>query len=180
MLTTDNTMIISKIFHGMGLDGMDIGYLFIGMAACILLLLVLLIVQFRKTSRLEKRLDKFTLGKDAKSLEKDIIALYEDNKFIKINMDKNKKDIRTLYKNMESAFQKVGIVKYDAFQQMGGQLSFSLVLLDEKNNGFVLNSVHSTEGCYTYTKEIKNGECAIALGNEEKKALSMAIGKEQD
>ncbi len=178
MLTTDNTMIISEIFHSMGLDGMDIGYLFIGMAACILLLLILLIVSFRKTSQLEKRLDKFMLGKDAKSLEKDIIALYEDNKFIKINMDKNKKDIRTLYKNMESAFQKVGIVKYDAFQQMGGQLSFSLALLDENNNGFVLNSVHSTEGCYTYTKEIKNGECAISLGDEEKKALSMAIGKE--
>lgn len=178
MLTTDNTLIISRIFHSMGLGGMDIGYLFIGMAACILLLLILLIVQFRRTSQLEKRLDKFMLGKDAKSLEKDIIALYEDNKFIKINMDKNKKDIRTLYKNMESAFQKVGIVKYDAFQQMGGQLSFSLALLDENNNGFVLNSVHSTEGCYTYTKEIKNGECAISLGDEEKKALSMAIDKE--
>ncbi|MDE5679264.1 MAG: DUF4446 family protein, partial [Lachnospiraceae bacterium] len=86
--------------------------------------------------------------------------------------------ISTLYKNMESAFQKVGIVKYDAFHQMGGQLSFSLALLDENNNGFVLNSVHSTEGCYTYTKEIKNGECTISLGDEEKKALSMAMGKE--
>lgn len=178
MLTTYNAMAVSEIFHSIGLDGIDIGYLFIGMAACILLLLILLIVQLRKSSRLEKRLDKFMLGKDAKSLEKDIIALYEDNKFIKLNMDKNKKDIRTLYKNMESAFQKVGIVKYDAFHQMGGQLSFSLALLDENNNGFVLNSVHSTEGCYTYTKEIKNGECTISLGDEEKKALSMAMGKE--
>lgn len=178
MLTTDNTMIISRIFHSMGLDEIDIGYLFIGMAVCILLLVILLVVQLRKTSQLEKRLDKFMLGKDAKSLEKDIIALYEDNKFIKINTDKNKKDIRTLYKNMESAFQKAGIVKYDAFQQMGGQLSFSLALLDENNNGFVLNSVHSTEGCYTYTKEIKNGECSISLGDEEKKALSIAMGKE--
>lgn len=178
MLTTYNAMTVSEIFHSIGLDGIDIGYLFIGMAACILLLLILLIVQLRKSSRLEKRLDKFMLGKDAKSLEKDIIALYEDNKFIKLNMDKNKKDISTLYKNMESAFQKVGIVKYDAFHQMGGQLSFSLALLDENNNGFVLNSVHSTEGCYTYTKEIKNGECTISLGDEEKKALSMAMGKE--
>jgi len=161
----------------MGLGGIDIGYLFIGMTACILILLILVIVQFRKTSQLEKRLDKFMLGKDAKSLEKDIIALYEDNKFIKINMDKNKKDIRKLYKNMESAFQKAGIVKYDAFHQMGGQLSFSLALLDENNNGFVLNSVHSTEGCYTYTKEIKNGECTISLGDEEKQALSIAMGK---
>ncbi|MDE5679987.1 MAG: DUF4446 family protein, partial [Lachnospiraceae bacterium] len=95
MLTTYNAMTVSEIFHSIGLDGIDIGYLFIGMAACILLLLILLIVQLRKSSRLEKRLDKFMLGKDAKSLEKDIIALYEDNKFIKLNMDKNKKDIST-------------------------------------------------------------------------------------
>lgn len=60
---------------------------------------------------------------------------------------------------------------------MGGKLSFSLALLDENNNGFILNSVHSTEGCYTYTKEIKNGECAISLGEEEQQALDMAIGE---
>ena len=166
----------SKIFESMGLGGIDLGYLFIGMAVCILLLLILLIVQISKAAKLKKRLDKFMTGKDGKSLEKDIVGLYEDNKFLKISVDKNKKDIRTLYKNMESAFQKVGIVKYDAFRQMGGQLSFSLALLDENNNGFVLNSVHSTEGCYTYTKEIKNGECSISLGEEEQKALSMAMG----
>lgn len=176
-LTTGNSMIISKVFQSMGLDDIDIGYLFIGIAVFILLLLILLIVQIRKTNQLKARMDKFMLGKDAKSLEKDIIALYEDNKFLKINTDKNKKDIRTLYKNMESAFQKIGIVKYDAFRQMGGQLSFSLALLDEENNGFILNSVHSTEGCYTYTKEIKNGECDISLGEEEKKALLIAMGE---
>ncbi len=176
-LTTGNSMIISKVFQSMGLDDIDIGYLFIGIAVFILLLLILLIVQIRKTNQLKARMDKFMLGKDTKSLEKDIIALYEDNKFLKINTDKNKKDIRTLYKNMESAFQKIGIVKYDAFRQMGGQLSFSLALLDEENNGFILNSVHSTEGCYTYTKEIKNGECDISLGEEEKKALLIAMGE---
>ena len=81
-------------------------------------------------------------GKNAKSLENEIIALFEDNKFIKSSIDKNKKDIRTLYKNMESTFQKIGIIKYDAFNQMGGKLSFCLALLDENNNGFILNSVH--------------------------------------
>ena len=75
MLTTGNTTVISNLFQDMGLGGIDVGYLFIGMAACILLLLILAIVQLRKTSQLEKRLDKFMLGKDAKSLEKDIIAL---------------------------------------------------------------------------------------------------------
>lgn len=54
-------------------------------------------------------------------------------------------------------------------------LAFSLALLDENDNGFILNSVHSTEGCYTYTKEIKAGLCEISLGDEEKKALDIAM-----
>lgn len=176
MLTT-NTMVISEIFQSMGMGGLDIGYLFIGMGVLIILLFILLIMQFRKTNQLNARMDKFMLGKDAKSLEKDIIAIYEDNKFLKITTEKNKKDIRTLFRNMESTIQKVGIVKYDAFNQMGGKLSFSLALLDENNNGFVLNSVHSTEGCYTYTKEIIKGECNIELGKEEAQALSQAMGE---
>ena len=116
-------------------------------------------------------------GGDEKSLEKDIIGLIEDNKFLKNTTEKNKKDIRVLYRNMESAYQKMGLVKYDAFNQMGGQLSFSLALLDENNNGFIINSVHSTEGCYSYTKEIKNGSCSISLGKEEEEALSIAMGE---
>ena len=71
----------------------------------------------------------------------------------------------------------MGLVKYDAFRQMGGQLSFSLALLDENHNGFIINSVHSTEGCYSYTKEIKNGECKISLGQEEAEALAIAMGE---
>lgn len=83
-----------------------------------------------------------------------------------------------LYKNMESAYQKMGLVKYDAFSQMGGQLSFCLALLDENNNGFIINSVHSTEGCYSYTKEIKNGQSDISLGKEEAEAMAIAMGEE--
>ena len=49
------------------------------------------------------------------------------------------------------------------------------LLLDENDNGFILNSVHSTEGCYSYTKEIKNGLCDISLGEEEKQALDIAM-----
>lgn len=118
------------------------------------------------------------LGKNAKNLEKDIFGLYEDNKFIKTSIEKNEKDIRTLYRNFEKSFQKIGVVKYDAYGQMGGQLSFCLALLDENNNGFILNSVHSTEGCYTYTKEIKHGEYDIEISDEERKALNIAIGEE--
>ncbi len=176
-MTAIGTLTVSKLLTDMGMGNLDIGYLFIGMLALIIILLVLLIVQIVKTNKLKNRLDKFVLGKDAKSLEKDIVALYEDNKFLRNATEKNKKDIRTLYKNMETTFQKIGVVKYDAFRQMGGSLSFCLALLNEKNDGFIMNSVHSTDGCYTYTKIIKNGESDVDLGKEEKKALEIAMGE---
>ena len=62
---------------------------------------------------------------------------------------------------------------------MGGLLSFSLAMLDEENNGFILNSVHTSDGCYTYTKEIHEGKCELELGNEERLALEKAIGSEE-
>ena len=113
--------------------------------------------------------------KKKKSLENEIIGLFEDNKFIKNSVEKNKKDIRSLYSKFESSFQKIGIIKYDAFQEMGGKLSFALALLDKSNNGFVLNSMHSREGCYTYIKEIIDGKSYIKLSEEEKKAVDTAV-----
>lgn len=166
----------SEILNYIGLGNLDVGYIFIGLLILILILTVLVIIQIVNTSKLKKKYMKFMQGKDAKSLEMDIIGLYEDNKFIKTSIEKDKNDIKNLYKKLESTFQKIGIVKYDAFREMGGQLSFSLVLLDENNNGFILNSVHSTEGCYSYTKEIENGQCSITLGEEEKQALDIAMG----
>lgn len=164
-----------NLLSDMGLGNIDLSYLFIGAFAAILLLLIVVIVLSIYLGRISKKYKKFMGGKNAKSLEKDIMGLYEDNKLIKASMDKNKIDIENLYSKFEGAFQKMGIVKYDAFSQMGGQLSFSLALLDENDNGFVFNSVHSAEGCYSYTKEIKNGLCEISLGDEEKKALDIAM-----
>lgn len=168
----------SGIFQRIGLGGLDLGYVLIGMAVLILALLVMLIILMVQFSNLKKRYAKFMRSKDGKSLEKDIASLYEDNQFLKSSVEKDKKDIRILFKNMESTFQKVGIVKYDAFQQMGGKLSFSLALLNEKNDGFIINSVHSSDGCYSYTKEIRGGQSEISLGNEEKVALDIAMGEE--
>lgn len=166
----------SNFLNQIGLGNIDIAYIFIALLAMILILFIVVIVLMVRISKLNKRLSRFMKGKDAQSLEKEIVGLYEDNKFLKNMVDSNKKDIRQLYKQLAKAFQKVGIVKYDAYQQMGGLLSFSLALLDEDNNGLVLNSVHSTEGCYTYTKEIRHGECSIELSNEEKVALDQAMG----
>lgn len=167
----------STLFKDLGIDGVDPGYIILGLTVVLLIVIILLIVQISKTSKLQKKYAKFMRGKDAKSLEKEIVGLYEDNRFLKTTAEKNKSDIKNIYKRLESAFQKVGLVKYDAFQQMGGQLSFSLAVLDENDNGFIMNSVHSAEGCYSYTKEIKQGQCSLTLGDEEKMALDMAMAK---
>ena len=158
-----------------GLGGIDIGYILVGIVAMLLILLIILIVLIVKYSKIKKRYDKFMRGKNASSLEDDMHGVFEDMKLLKNNVDKNKKDIRILYKNMERTFQKLGIVKYDAFNTIGGQLSFSLALLDENNDGFIMNAVHSSEGCYSYTKEIKGGTCKISLGEEEQRALDIAM-----
>lgn len=165
----------SSFLDGIGLGNLDIGIVVCVMLIIICVLLIISIINICSIHKMSKIYKKFMQGKNAKSLEQEIVGLFEDNKFIKNSVEKNRKDIRILYKNFESAFQKFGLVKYDAFNQMGGQLSFCIALLDENNNGFILNSVHSAEGCYSYTKEIKNGVSGISLGNEEKQALDIAM-----
>lgn len=165
------------LLNQLGLSGLDYSYLFIGLAGISLVLLILVIIQMIQIGNLKKKYKKFMGGKDVKSLEDKLKTIVEDNKYIIELSTENKKNIKEINKEMEFSFNKVGIVKYDAFNQMGGKLSFSLALLNEKDNGFIMNSVHSSEGCYTYIKEIKAGICNIDLGNEEKQALSEAMKK---
>ena len=68
------------------------------------------------------------------------------------------------------------MVKYNAFKGMGGNLSFSLAMLDMNNTGFILNSVHGREGCYLYIKVVERGETDSTLCSEEKDALEQALG----
>jgi biopolymer transport protein ExbB/TolQ len=149
----------------------------IGLTIFTLLLFILLIVQMIKLNRLKRRLDQFVMGSDGSSLEEDIASLYADNHNMKTKTEDNRIFINKLNKEFDHAYQKMGIVKYDAFRQVGGQLSFSLALLNRNDDGFIINSVHSTEGCYSYTKEIKGGKCALTLGEEENKALEIAMSQ---
>lgn len=168
----------SAFLNQIGLGFFDLGYLLIGVMVLILLVLVLiilLIIQISKAGKLKRKLESFLLGKNGESLEQSILELFEHDKFLIGETEKHKKEIKDLYKKMEAAYQKIGLVKYDAFNQMGGQLSFCLALLDENNNGFLMNSVHGTEGCYTYTKEVKNGDHNLSLSPEESEALAIAM-----
>lgn len=118
-------------------------------------------------------------GKNAKSLEETLLKrLDQIDSLVEANAA-NEKNIKKVVNNMKFTFQKVGLVKYDAFNEMGGKLSFSLALLNASNDGFVLNAVHSREGCYTYIKEIIDGNSIIVLAQEEQEALNMAMEAEK-
>ena len=154
--------------------GIDSDYIIIGLVAVVLILLILIIVNMVKVSKLNKKYQSFMGGKSAKSLEDTLIKrLQQVDDLMKAN-EKNEKSIEKIFSNMKNTFQKIGLVKYDAFNEMGGKLSFSLALLNETNDGFGLNAVHSREGCYTYVKEIIDGTSVIALAGEEKEALEIA------
>ncbi|MBQ7765388.1 MAG: DUF4446 family protein [Lachnospiraceae bacterium] len=168
----------SKLLENMGLGNLDIAYVLIFMLVCIIALAVLVIIQINQNKKLQKKYEKFLQGKNAKSLESQITELCEVHDILKKNSDVHTKQIKDLYKKHKTTFQKSAIVKYDAFKEMGGKLSFCLVMLDEENDGFILNSVHSSDGCYSYTKKIKNGESEIELGNEERYALEKAMSDE--
>ena len=84
-----------------------------------------------------------------------------------------------MIKREDRNFQKTGIVKYDAFNEMGGKLSFAVALLDSHNSGWIINAMHSREGCYTYIKEIVKGESYVELAEEEAEALDKAIFEDE-
>ena len=149
-------------------------YIILALAVLTLILLVLYIVNVVQMAQLKKRYKIFMSGKNARNLEKTLIErLDQVDSLLKAN-ETNEKNIDKLFSNMKFTFQKVGLVKYDAFNEMGGKLSFSLALLNETDDGFVMNAVHSREGCYTYVKEIIAGNSIIVLSPEEKEALDNA------
>lgn len=155
--------------------GIDPGIILIVMAGVILLLFILLIVNLVKTLKLKKKYRTFMEGQDGRSLEQIIQDTYEKYDDVSKKVESNAANIERIIENMKLTYQKMGVVKYDAFNEMGGKLSFSLALLDKENNGFIINSMHSREGCYTYIKEIVKGESYIVLADEEREALNEAL-----
>ncbi len=155
--------------------GIESDMIIIGIAAVLVILFVLLIVALFKIGKLKKCYNMFMEGKDGKSLEETFQKKFENMDFINDELKKIQGHLDLIDENLLKTYQKVAIVKYDAFKEIGGTLSFVLVLLTKDNDGFILNSMHSnSEGCYTYIKEVKSGEVFVALSEEERQALEQA------
>ncbi len=144
------------------------------LSAVSLILLIITIVNAVNISKLKKSYKKFMNGEDGKSLETIIKEHIDEIDKLISDSKKHSDNIDSINETLKITFQKYGLVKYDAFQEMGGKISFSLCLLNENNDGFIINAMHSREGCYTYIKEVISGNPVIMLSDEEKQALAMA------
>lgn len=164
----ENSMLNNLLF--------DPAYLIIGLAVLTVALMILTLVCFSQYRKLYRRYDMFMRGKDAETLE-DIILDLMDEAVVRQATDKESREqLKSLTRQVRASYQKIGIVKYNAFKGMGGNLSFVIALLDDNNSGFILNSVHSREGCYLYMKDVEKGSTDVLLGAEEKEALERALG----
>ena len=163
---------MSSIFDMIGIDP---GYVILALAALMIAIIVLCIILLVKINKLNTRYKRFMQGKNGDELEQIIYERFAELDIMQQIAKEHALEIKNLKRQFRSSYSKIGIVKYDAFQEMGGTLSFVLALLNDRNNGFLMNCMHSREGCYTYVKEIINGESYIALSEEEKQALKNAI-----
>ncbi len=127
-----------------------------------------------KVKILERKYRRFMRGKDAVSLEKAFAEKFAEMEKIDRFSKSLRGEIRELRAIEKRNFTKYGILKYDAFEDVGGRLSFVLALLNDEDSGVVLNAIHSRDNCFLYLKEIVNGESYIMLSDEEVKALQAA------
>ena len=163
---------MTGVFGNLGIDPF---YAFLILLILQVALLVVLVLVYDKYKHLEKVFNTFMKGKNGKSLEESIFE-----RFDKIDeVVENREEVAELYNKMRTHYQKVGIVKYDAFHEMGGELSFAITMLDENNTGWILNIMHSRQGCYAYVKDIVKGESTIQLAEEERESLEKAIFQEK-
>lgn len=162
----------SSLLSGLGIDP---AYILIFLFLIQIILFVMLVSVNMKYNRLKVSYNSFMKGKDGKNLEESILARFAELDEVTELSRENKRSINDIYRKIRSHYQKVGIVKYDAFHEMGGNLSFAITMLDEDDNGWILNAMHSREGCYTYIKEIVKGQSYIELAEEEVESLEKAI-----
>lgn len=155
--------------------GLDIDLVVTICIALVVVLFILYIIQLNKTANLRRRYEAFMKGSDGRSLEDAFQKKFANMDFINEKLKEVDTRLNGIDANLLCTYQKIGIVKYDAFKEIGGTLSFVLTLLTKDNDGFILNSMHSnSEGCYTYIKEVKGGEVFVTLSDEESQSLEEA------
>ena len=158
----------------LGAMGIDSGIITLILLVLTVILLISVISNNMRLTRLEHRYKQFMKGSEGQSLEKEFTRKFAQIDRLFEAKEDHENDLRTIKDNFQRIYSKYGYVKYDAFDDVGGKLSFALAMLDQTDTGFVLNAIHSKENCFLYIKEVMNGESYIILSDEEIQALRIA------
>ncbi|MBI3751810.1 MAG: DUF4446 family protein [Chloroflexi bacterium] len=139
------------------------------------ILLVVVLLQARRVRRLAGRLDGLTVGSDGASLE--AILGQHLERVHGVVRDVNRLEARTvlLERDLRTTLGRVGLVRYNPFEDTGGALSFALAILDATGTGFVVSSLHARGGTRLYAKPIQAGRSEAALSEEEAEAVKRAM-----
>ena len=133
-------------------------------------------VMIIKMTRLSKRYNEFIkkLG-NGKNIEEDLENyMYRVERVEKYNAELSQY-CKTLNEDIANCIQKIGIVRYNAFKDTGSDLSFTLALLNDNNDGVVLNGIYSREMSNIYAKPVQEGKSKYTISQEEKQAIDQAI-----
>ena len=142
---------MSTIFDSIGIDP---GIIIIALLVIVVILIACNISMNMRMTRLERKYKMFMKGSDAQSLEKTFVRKFAQIDRLYEAKEDHEQAIKTLAKHFKVIYSKYGVEKYDAFDDVGGKLSFALALLDRENTGIILNAVHSRDNCFLYLKEI--------------------------
>jgi hypothetical protein len=148
--------------------------LVLGLCAVVFLLLVAIVVLARRTRRSDARLKGLTRGGEGRSLEGVLDAHLDKVDAVAHELDELAARMAVLEGAQRRAFQRVGLVRYNPFEETGGNQSFALALLDAAGDGWVLSSLHARSGTRVYAKAIRAGRADAALSEEETAAIKQA------
>lgn len=144
----------------------------------VVLALVLAVVGLiRRTRKLGRRLDGITRGSDDQSLEAVLGSHLERVRAVVRDVELVGARTSVIERDIQGSFGRAGLVRYNPFEDTGGNQSFALALLDGRGDGFVVSSLHSRTGTRIYAKAIAAGVSETALSDEETAALQQALAK---
>jgi hypothetical protein len=147
----------------------------VGLCAAVLVLLLGVLLLWRRTRRTDTRLRGITRGAEGSSLEAVLDAHLDKVFAVARELDGLGDRMTAIEGAQRKAFQRVGLVRYNPFEETGGNQSFALALLDAAGDGWVLSSLHARSGTRVYAKTIKAGRADVGLSAEETAAITRAM-----